>query len=174
MAAHTVYETVAPEVPLSQGDIIDDCPVIRLVESPAEAGPGLVSIQGKVRVVVLTQACDLDQAKTSKALVAFVHEARELVGQGVLKAAFIRDNIRRSQVFGWYYLPAAAPTSIGLPESLVDLHELHTIPRAALERLIADGKRLCRIRTPYREHLAQHFAVTYMRIGLPEPYDTEP
>jgi hypothetical protein len=24
--------------------------------------------------------------------------------------------------------------------------------------------------TPYREHLAQHFSVTYSRIGLPEPY----
>jgi hypothetical protein len=26
--------------------------------------------------------------------------------------------------------------------------------------------------TPYREHLAQHFSVTYSRIGLPEPYGT--
>jgi hypothetical protein len=49
-----------------------------------------------------------------------------------------------------------------------------TAPRAILERLIADGKRVCRVITPYREHLAQHFAVTYMRIGLPAPYDTAP
>jgi hypothetical protein len=26
--------------------------------------------------------------------------------------------------------------------------------------------------SPYREHLAQHFAVTYMRIGLPAPFET--
>ena len=26
--------------------------------------------------------------------------------------------------------------------------------------------------SPYREHLAQHFAVTYMRVALPEPYPT--
>jgi hypothetical protein len=32
----------------------------------------------------------------------------------------------------------------------------------------------CRIVTPDREHLAQHFAVTYMRIGLPDPYETHP
>jgi hypothetical protein len=25
----------------------------------------------------------------------------------------------------------------------------------------------------YREHLAKHFADTYSRIGLPEPYETE-
>jgi len=43
-----------------------------------------------------------------------------------------------------------------------------------LERLIQQGKRLTRIATPYREHLAQHFSTTYSRIGLPEPYETEP
>jgi hypothetical protein len=30
------------------------------------------------------------------------------------------------------------------------------------------------MRTPWREHLAQHFGTTYTRIALPEPYDTEP
>jgi hypothetical protein len=173
MASGEIYEPLAAEVPLSQGDILDDCPVSRLIELPAEGGSGCASIQGLVRVVVLTQACDLAQAKTSKAVVAILHEARGLVERGVLKAAFIRDNLRRGQVFGWYFLPAA-PAPVGLPESIVDLHELHTIPRPVLERIIADGKRICRVRTPYREHLAQHFAVTYMRIGLPEPYETEP
>lgn len=33
---------------------------------------------------------------------------------------------------------------------------------------------MCRLATPYREYLAQHFAVTYMRIALPEPYETRP
>jgi hypothetical protein len=63
---------------------------------------------------------------------------------------------------------------VPLPESIVDLHDLHTVPRAVLERLIADGKRLGRLLSPYREHLAQHFAVTYMRIGLPAPFETQP
>lgn len=76
-------------------------------------------------------------------------------------------------MYGWYFLPTA-PQPLALPESIVDLRDLHTVSRAVLERLIADGKRVCRIKTPYREHLAQHFAVTYMRIGLPEPYETEP
>ena len=45
---------------------------------------------------------------------------------------------------------------------------------AMLNFLIADGGRVCRIRTPYREHLAQHFAAVYSRIGLPGPYETQP
>jgi hypothetical protein len=52
--------------------------------------------------------------------------------------------------------------------------DLHTIPRFMLERLIHEGKRRCRLQTPYREHLSQHFSTTYGRIGLPEPYETQP
>lgn len=124
------------------------------------------------RVIVLTQACDLAQAKTTKVLVALVQPAQLLVEQGILKAPSIRDQVRRGLVYGWYFLPAA-PAPLPLPESIIDLHDLHTVPRVVLERLIADGKRVCHFCSPYREHLAQHFAVTYMRIGLPVPYETE-
>ena len=40
-------------------------------------------------------------------------------------------------------------------------------------KLARQGKRVCRIETPYREHMAQHFSVTYSRIGLPQPYETQ-
>ena len=125
------------------------------------------------RVVVLTQACDLAETKTTRVLVALVHNADEVVRQGILSGSLIRDRVRRGQVYGWYFLPAA-PSPIALSESIVDLRDLHTVPRAVLEHLIATNKRVCRIVTPYREHLAQHFAVTFSRIGLPEPYETQP
>ena len=40
-------------------------------------------------------------------------------------------------------------------------------PLAFLEGLRDQGKLVGRLTTPYREHLAQHFSVTYSRIGLP-------
>jgi hypothetical protein len=104
-------------------------------------------------------------------VVAVVHDAAELVRTGRVKEKFVRDNVRRGQVYGWYFLPAH-PSCPGLPESLVDLRDLHTVPRALLEGLRDEGRLVCRLITPYREHLAQHFAVTYSRIGLPEPYGT--
>ncbi len=82
----------------------------------------------------------------------------------------IRDQIRAHRVYGWYFLPAGTTVA----ESVIDLRDLHTVPRAVLDRLLQEGKRLARIRTPYREHLGQHFANTYARIGLPEPYPTQP
>ena len=97
--------------------------------------------------MVLTQACDLAQDKTTRVVVAPVHEAAELVARNILKAGAIRDQVRRGQVFGWYFLPAAS-APINLAESIVDLRELHTIERRTLEYLVGAGKRVCRIRTP--------------------------
>ena len=90
----------------------------------------------------------------------------------ILSADQIKNQVRMHKMLGWYFLPAA-PDPIDVPESIVEMRELHTIPLSVLEELAAIGKRLARIRTPWREHLSQHFAVTYMRIGLPEPYSTE-
>lgn len=168
-----MYAAVEPGEPLLQGDILDDCPVFALETPLANVDLKADPNRWKARVIVLTQSCDLAQAKKSRTVVALVHSALELVEQGVIKAAAVRDQVRRGLVYGWYFLPSA-PTPIALPESLVDLHNLHTVPRHVLDHLIASGQRVCRVLTPYREHLAQHFAVTYMRIGLPEPYQTEP
>ncbi len=168
-----MYQQPAPEEPLSQGDILDDCPLDRLRVDGSTADLPLDPVRWTARVIVLTQACDLAQGKSTRALVATVQTAQYLVESGLMKGATVRDQVRRGQVYGLYFLPTAQPP-IALPESVIDLRELHTLPLAVLERLVADGKRVCRVVTPYREHLAQHFAVTYMRIGLPDPYGTEP
>jgi hypothetical protein len=152
---------------IEQGDVFDGCPLAVL----ADAGGGVELV--KARVVVLTQTCDLAQGKASRAVVAVCYDARVLADRQVLKASTIRDQIRPGRVHGWYYLPGAdAPA--GLPETVVDLRDLHTVPVPTLTALVAAGGRVCRVLTPYREHLAQHFAVTYMRIALPEPYETRP
>jgi hypothetical protein len=169
-----MFEAPLPSVPLTQGDIVEDCPLV-ILDPPGAIGDEKdpPTKLWKARVVVLTQACDLVQSKSARVLVAQVHEAKSLVEQGLLKSATVRDQVRRHQVFGWYFLPAI-PTPIALPESLVNLRDLFSVPRALLDNLVANGKRKARLLSPYREHLAQHFAVTYMRVALPEPYDTTP
>jgi hypothetical protein len=54
-----------------------------------------------------------------------------LVDRGVLNAAVIRDQVRRSQVYGWYFLPAAV-SPVAFPESVIDFrdqgtHDIHTL-----------------------------------------------
>ncbi len=125
----TMYGLPAADAVLTQGDIIDRCPIIDWEEV------GL------------------------------------LVQLNVLKPATVKDQIRTHRVFGLYFLPAFGDV---LPESIVDLRDIHTLPRELLEQLVVRGQRTVTINTPFREHLAQHFAVTFSRIALPEPYETKP
>jgi hypothetical protein len=159
---------------LTQGDLFDDCPLVGmdLKTSPINFDDPAIESWSS-RVIVLTQACDLAQGKVATVLVAPVHDANQLVDTGVLKGPVVRDQVRRHMVFGWYFLPAVT-TPVPLPELLIDLREVHSVPRVVLEHLVKGGKRIASLASPYREHLAQHFAVTYMRVALPEPYATQP
>src|SRR5207302_4777087 len=112
-----------------QGDVLDTCPIFGLDTTAGALDLDAPALRWRERVVVLTQACDLAQTKMTKVLVALLHPAQLLVDRGILKAPTIRDQLRRGQVYGWYFLPAA-PEPIALPESVVDLHDLHTVPRA--------------------------------------------
>jgi hypothetical protein len=119
----------------------------------------------------LTQTCDLASHKTQRVTVAIVHDAQFLVDQKIIKAADVRGPIRSGRVYGWYYLPSGS--SLNLRESIVDLRQLYTIPVEVLQVLCTSSQRKARIEPLYRAHLAKHFADTFSRIGLPEPYPTE-
>lgn len=164
----TIYSSISDAEPLSQGDVIDDCPVA--VDWAYDAAYGTYeAFAPRERVVILTQACDLLQPRATGVLVAVVHSAQKLVERGIVKANVVRDHIRAHRVYGWYFLPKGDL----LDESLVNLRDLHTVPRSILDDLVVQGKRVCRVTTPFREHMAQHFSITYSRIGLPAPYETE-
>src|SRR5437868_12404179 len=120
-----IYEAPPPDEALTQGDILDACPVFGFDATGDTVDLNAAPARWQERVVVLTQACDLAQTKTTKVLVALLHPAQSLVERGALKGPAIRDQVRRGLVFGWYFLPAAP---IPLPESIIDLHDLHTVP----------------------------------------------
>jgi hypothetical protein len=119
-------------VPLSQGDILDDCPLVFWADQTRQVAEGDEPESQRARVIILTQACDLANDKAARVVVAKVHVAADLVRTGRVKEKVIRDNVRRGQVYGWYFLPADL-TRPGFPESLVDLRDLHTVPIALLE-----------------------------------------
>jgi hypothetical protein len=166
-----IYNVPLPDDPLDQGDIVDGCPVLQIVTFDRE-NPTLSQVSCSThRVLVLTQTCDLANQKTQRITVAIVHDAQFLVDQKIVRADDVRGPIRAGRVFGWYFLPRFA--ACGLCESIVDLRQLHTAPRQVLDALCEAGQRKARIQPLYREHLAKHFADTFSRIGLPEPYETD-
>lgn len=151
--------------PLSQGDVFLNCPLIFWECSENDGGLVRKPKELDATVVVLTQSCDLANKKSTRIQVAVVHETRFLVENKVLKAKTIRDNVRLFKVFGWYFIEQ----SEYLNESIVDFRDLHTVSRLLLDEMVKDGSRICSIETPYREHMAKHFADTFSRIALPNP-----
>ena len=154
--------------PLYQGDIVDSCPLIfwecfqdgnEVIRKPVEID---------VRGIVLTQSCDLENKKSTRVQIAVVHETKFLVEQGVLTARTIRDHVRQHKMFGWYFLEQ----SDVLAESIVDFRDIHTISRLLVDDLVANDHRVCTLVSPYREHLAKHFADTFSRVALPNPQKT--
>ena len=166
-----IYIRPSPNAPIDQGDIIDRCPTVYVDSYNA---PGLDQIQWKsvaCRVIVLTQTCDFANEKTKHATVSVAYDAQELVDKGWLKPAEIRGPVRSGRVYGWYFLPAAL--EFDLPEMVVDLRKLHTVRLDLLTELCNQHFRRARLSDLYRAHLGKHFADTYSRIGLPEPYATD-
>lgn len=165
-----IYEHPAANAALTQGDILLECPIVYWQMIDGDDGTRTpASVASSESVIVLTQACDLENTRSTRVQVAVVHNTKTLVSEGVLKAQTIRDQVRRHRVFGWYFLPAGD----GVAESIVDLRNIYTVPRELIESQITAGQRVATLATPYREHLAQQFAVTYSRIALPEPFETE-
>lgn len=154
--------------PLYQGDIIDACPLIFWECSQQDTEVICKPQEVEVRAIVLTQSCDLQNKKSTRVQVAVVHKTKVLVEQGVLRATAIRDNVRLHKMFGWYFLEQ----SDLLPESIVDFRDLHTVPRLLLDDLVSSNQRVCTLSSPYREHLAKHFADTFSRVALPTPPKT--
>ena len=166
-----IYALPSPEDPVDQGDIIDDCPILQIASFDPKVPAAPQVACSTHRVVVLTQTCDLANQKTQRAVVAIAHSASVLVEQKIVTSADVRGPIRAGRVYGWYFLPGSPDHE--LEESIIDLRQLFTIPLDVLRLLCARGERKARIQALYREHLAKHFADTYSRIGLPEPYATE-
>src|SRR4051794_35592162 len=119
-----IYHAPANDDPIDQGDILDGCLVLSVREFDLDGHPPCLVDIAASRVLVLTQTCDLANAKANTITVTSVFDAQLLVDQGLLKPADIRGPIRGGRVYGWYFLPSYREA--GVPEMIVDLRQLHT------------------------------------------------
>lgn len=179
------YHVIDATQPLSQGDLILDCPVLvwqRL--DPATAVP-LADRAALLRedVVVMTQACDLEHHKVYDvvlcrhiALLAYRKKDWEpwmaAHGQSPSEKAWRRfcEDIAAGYVWNLSFLDRFEHAELGSEVRIVNFHTVFTIPRDFLEGLLRErGRARLRLGSPYREHLSQAFARFFMRVGLPQP-----
>jgi hypothetical protein len=185
------YSQVPAHAPLTQGDLIPDCPVMNWNPDPTAQLFEKAEVEvTTTEVVVMTQACDLEQRKVRDVVACACYPLtqyrvdweRELRGRSqnpTPKAwASFLDDVANGFCWNLSLLNAYQAASSGTETSLrfehrvVDFHEIYTVPRVFLEQLLAmRGTPRHRLRPPYREHLSQAFARFFMRVGLPVDID---
>ncbi len=164
------YETVSGPG-LDQGDLIDDCPVLHPVhpDDRDDATGPTATLEAEMlvaRMIILTQACDLEHAKVESVVLCPAWTLEEL-GERVpsLNHKKQREKLRKGE-YPAYHLLASYP-KLAQPVLVVDFHRLFTTPKRFLEKVAAQQGDRARLLPPYREHLSQSFARYFVRVGLP-------
>ena len=167
------YEIVTGDS-LLQGDILFACPVVFF------SGPWSFPLQATdlgyevmpINAIVMTQSCDLENQKTDLALVAIVSDwqatalAEYRGGNTAVKSRDFRKKLIEGSIPGLSLLHKREGTPT-LEWSVANFHRLYTLPKAFLQQFAQSSGPRLRLRSPYREHLAQAFARYFMRVGLP-------
>jgi hypothetical protein len=152
---------------LQQGNLFDDCPVY--VPTFDAIQHGIVDFEWEERdLIVLSQTCDLSRGreKVSEVLLCSVWRQSELTS-GHLSTAKGMEDARRGNLPGFHVLAPCELPDMEREIRIVDFRRVYSLPVAFLRRkAITDGRRL-RLLPPYREHLSQAFARSFMRVGLP-------
>jgi hypothetical protein len=189
------YEEVPATAPLMQGDIIESCPVLIFNTIPdleeaktaeEHAAKLIASIAVETdSVIVMTQACDLEQRKVRNVILCPVFTAemfhsewkaeQERKQQKANSDAWRKflNETKNGHHWNLALIQSRPEGKLQTPLLIVDFHEVLSLPRDFLEGWIRrSGKERLRVLPPYREHLSQAFARFFMRVGLPEDVTT--
>jgi hypothetical protein len=154
------YSYAKKDSPLEQGDVLFGCTISILTKES-----GVINLaELTANFAVLNQSCDLIaqpgklKARAEHVLLA---EAQELE----LKESALAE-IHAGRKPGLYVLPRKSRKSHPKNHLIVNFHRIYSVHSEFLPN-IELIKRI-RLRSPYREHIMQAFALTYTRIALDE------
>jgi len=169
---------------LRQCDILMGCPILKLagpLQWPIlQAGPLPLQFE-TYDSIILTQSCDLENEKVEDILMAQVIAWPTLVRQELQRNNQLVKSrrYRKALIDGDTPGQALLHKHEGEPRldwSIVSFQRLYTVQKDFLLQFASNiGPRL-RLRSPYREHIAQAFARFVMRVGLPfdaKAFETE-
>lgn len=165
------YEVVQGNV-IGQGEILLECPVIQVIASQDIniISPNIIESKGIFEdVVVITQACDLENSKVKDILLCPHYDVPSYMGMGDGKA---KEKALKEIKIGarprYCLLNDADIDGVKQNMRIVDLGSVFSLPLEYLQNFSKQkGKRL-RLLPPYRDYLSQSFARFFMRVGLPQ------
>lgn len=188
------YEIIEGSNSITQGDLIFNCPLLSWnVDNLSFQGSNETEILFgatdaiSADVVIMTQACDLENYKVSNVILCphiSLTEYRncwesDMRGREQTPTVKAWKNHCNDICDGYLWNLSMinkcnVEGAVGMDLRVVDFHDVFTIPREFLEKLNEQrGESRFRLLPPYREHLSQAFARFFMRVGLPVPVEKE-
>lgn len=159
---------------LRQGDVLEDCRVPMLGVNFGTADAVEDVPVARVRLVVLTQSCDLvvregrSLPKAESVALCRVYSLDEYTGaRSDFSHAKAREEARKGRVEGVHLLPSPNNPNDNQTVLIAHFREIFSLPFAYLQRHAESLDPRLRLQSPYLEHFAQGFARFFMRVGLP-------
>lgn len=159
---------------LEQGDVFEGCPVFRVPADlpyplPAEGAEAEFGVETQ-DMIVMSQSCDLVEGQKGIGFVTLCPLwplSTMAEADGFLASTYGKEMCRRGNLPGYHMLAASENADWQREVSIVSFREIHSLPVEFLRNLAEQNGDRLRLRSPYREHLAQAFARYFMRVGLP-------
>ena len=173
-----------PNEPLEQGDVIYSIPVPEIVtEFKDVLTIDSIKSTKDFRVafhsgVILSQSCDISGNKPGQRISVifapiYTIEEYKPVNSGLVSNASL-EAIRTGRMPSHHMINECDVQGFERGKSILDFKEVLTIPFDLLLKLVGDGLKRIRIRSPYREHLSAAYGRSIMRVGLPSDIEAFP
>lgn len=170
--SRTWYLEISPDASISQGDIFLNCPVfIPEIEvnpnAPGKVGKAKLKVRA-ANIVVLTQACDLENDPLENIVVAPIYDVSKIsVKKGTVKDHVTKvhaGRISNQALIGKY---DGEKKELHMNYQIVDFSELFILPYDFLMSFRETHGTRLRLNSPHRELLNQQMGNYFSRIGLP-------
>jgi hypothetical protein len=161
------YTLISEDDEIQQGDLLEHCPVFKLPADPDLDGTAKIEWVPR-DLVVMSQSCDLvkGRAKVEEVLLCAVWRRSEVAGKSPFTTPKGFEDARRGNLPGFHLLAECSLPGFERELRVVDFRRLYSLPIAYVRHKLEIAPHL-RLLSPYREHLSQAFARTFMRVGLP-------
>lgn len=153
---------------LLQGDLLPQCSVpIFSAEFGSEGAEEVVDV-APCDLIVVTQSCDLAQAKAVLVATCPIYGLAEFEESNPGYARKGKwEEVRRGRVEGLHRLASPDRPEDNRAALVVDFRQIFSLPTGYLMRRSGELGPRWRLQSPFLEHFSQAFARFFMRVGLP-------
>jgi hypothetical protein len=157
--------TTAQGATLAQGDLFEECLVPRFdnlrLDGEYECDVACI------RLIVITQSCDLENAKSRFVALCPIHRLQEFeIANPKYAAKGVWEEFRKGRRDGLHLLASPEQPDNNREALVTDFGHIISLPIEYLAQLAAAQPTRWRLASPYLEHFSQGLARFFMRVGL--------